>query len=216
MLFTEKGADLILERLEVGPFGTNCYLVACPDTKEAVVIDPGAEGDMIIKRCQDKGLKVKCIINTHGHIDHVGANEDVKSYFKVPVFVHEVDLPLYRSPKSGMALLMGNKEVKPPDDTFKEGDVFRYSSLNIRIMETPGHTPGGVTLDINGTLFPGDTLFAGSIGRTDMPGGSYRQIIESIKKRMLPYADETRVFPGHGPPTTVGEERKYNPFLTQT
>jgi len=205
---------LIVERLEVGPFAANCYLVACAETKEAVIIDPGAEGRRIIKRVHELGLKVKYIINTHAHIDHVGANAEVKEAFNVPVLVHTDDAPLLRSPQASMALFMGQSKVTPPDWTLQEGDVLEAGTLRIKVLETPGHTPGGISLDINGVLFTGDTLFAGSIGRTDFPGGSFRQIIKSIKEKLLSYPDDTRVFPGHGPPTSVGYERLYNPFLT--
>ncbi|RJX27738.1 MAG: MBL fold metallo-hydrolase [Dethiobacter sp.] len=205
---------MLLERIEVGPFISNCYLVACPETREAVIIDPGAEGKFIIKRVRELGLKVKYIINTHAHIDHVGANGDVKDAFNVPILVHSADLPLYRSPQASTALFMGQGQTALPDQTLQEGDVLEVGTLKIKVLETPGHTPGGITLDINGVLFSGDTLFAGSIGRTDFPGGSYRQIIKSIKDKILIYPDDTEVFPGHGPPTTVGDERRYNPFLT--
>ena len=205
---------MILERLEVGPFASNCYLVACAETKEAVIIDPGAEGRRIIKRVHDLGLKVKYIINTHAHIDHVGANAEVKEAFNAPVLVHAADAPLLRSPQASMALFMGQSKVTPPDWTLEEGDLLEAGTLRIKVLETPGHTPGGISLDINGVLFTGDTLFACSIGRTDFPGGSFRQIIKSIKEKLLSYPDDTRVFPGHGPPTSVGDERLYNPFLT--
>ena len=205
---------MIVERLEVGPFAANCYLVACAETKEAVIIDPGAEGRRIIKRVHDLGLKVKYIINTHAHIDHVGANAEVKEAFNAPVLVHAADAPLLRSPQASMALFMGQSKVTPPDWTLEEGDLLEAGTLRIKVLETPGHTPGGISLDINGVLFTGDTLFAGSIGRTDFPGGSFRQIIKSIKEKLLSYPDDTRVFPGHGPPTSVGDERLYNPFLT--
>ena len=198
----------------MGPFAANCYLVACGETKEAVVIDPGAEGRRIIKRVRELGLKVKYIINTHGHIDHVGANAEVKEAFNAPVLVHAADAPLLRSPQASIALFMGQGKVTPPDWTLQEGDVLEAGTLRIKVLETPGHTPGGICLDINGVLFTGDTLFACSIGRTDFPGGSFRQIIKSIKDKLLSYPDDTRVFPGHGPPTSVGDERLYNPFLT--
>ncbi len=205
---------MLLERIEVGPFISNCYLVACPETREAVIIDPGAEGKFIIKRVRELGLKVKYIINTHAHIDHVGANGEVKDAFNVPILVHAADASLYRSPQASMALFMGQGKIAPPDQTLQEEDVLETGTLKIKVLETPGHTPGGISLDINGVLFTGDTLFAGSIGRTDFPGGSYRQIIKSIRDKILIYPDNTEVFPGHGPPTTVGDERVYNPFLT--
>ncbi len=203
-----------VEKMEVGAFAANCYLVACPETHEGVIIDPGAEGRRIIKQAEKLALVVKYIINTHGHIDHVGANMEVKSAFDVPVLVHENDASMFRSPQASLAIFTGKGRLKPPDQTFLEGDSFTVGHLEIRVLETPGHTPGSVTLDIAGRLFTGDTLFAGSIGRTDLPGGSYKQIIASIKNKILVYSDDTVVYPGHGPETTVATERQFNPFLS--
>lgn len=205
---------MLLERMEVGLFATNCYLVACPETKEAVIIDPGAEGDRILQRVQDLKLKVRYVLNTHAHIDHIGANEQLRKALRVPLLAHEADLPRYHSPQTGLALFMGKVEVAPPDRFLREGDNLQVGTLQIRVLETPGHSPGGIILEINGALFVGDTLFAGSIGRTDFQGGSFPQLIQSIKDKILSYPDDTKVYPGHGPPTTVGDERRYNPFLT--
>ena len=203
---------LILERLEMGPFMSNCYLVGCPQTLEGLIIDPGAEGKRIIRRVAELQLEIKYIINTHGHIDHTGANSEVKTAFEVPLLVHRADAPLYRSPQAGMAFF-GSGRVTLPDYFIKGNEQLQVGTLLIKVLETPGHTLGSISLDISGMLFSGDTLFAGSIGRTDLPGGSYQQIIDSIKSKLLVYPDSIRVFPGHGPPTTIGDERRYNPFL---
>ncbi|NLJ56810.1 MAG: MBL fold metallo-hydrolase [Firmicutes bacterium] len=205
---------MLLERMAVGPFATNCYLVACPETKEAIIIDPGAAGERIILRVQELKLKVRYVVNTHAHIDHIGANEEVRRAFQVPLLAHKADLQRYHSPQAGIALFMEKVEVEPPDDFIQEGDSLQVGTLQVKVLDTPGHSPGGITLDINGVLFAGDTLFAGSIGRTDFPGGSFPQLIQSIKDKILSYPDDTKVYPGHGPPTTVGDERRYNPFLT--
>jgi len=193
---------------------SNCYIVACPETLEGLIIDPGGEGKRIIKNVQDLQLKIKYIINTHGHMDHTGANGEVKAAFDAPLMVHEADAGLYQSPNASMILFMGLSKVTMPDYLLKGNEQLRIGNLNVDVLETPGHTLGGITLDISGVLFSGDTLFAGSIGRTDFPGGSYRQIIESIKSKLLIYPDNTDVYPGHGPRTTIGDERRYNPFLT--
>lgn len=204
---------MLLERMEVGPFATNCYLIACPETKEAVIIDPGDEGMRIVKRVQELKLRVQYVVNTHAHIDHIGANEEVREALEVPLLAHAAELSRYRSPQASLALFRGRVEAEPPDRHLKGGEILQVGTLKIKVLETPGHSPGGITLDINGVLFVGDTLFAGSIGRTDFPGGSYPGLIQSIKEKILTYPDDTEVFPGHGPPTTVGDERRYNPFL---
>lgn len=213
ILCAGEGAKVLLDRLEVGSFATNCYLVACSKTREAVIIDPGDEGGRIIKRVQELKLRVKYVLNTHAHIDHIGANDEVRAALKVPLLAHAADLPRYRTPQASLALFRGRVEAEPPDRFLEEGDVLEAGTLKIKVLETPGHSPGGITLDINGVLFVGDTLFAGSIGRTDFPGGSYQSLIQNIKEKILIYPDDTEVFPGHGPPTTVGDERRYNPFL---
>ncbi len=204
---------MILERLEVGPFISNCYLIGCPHTLEGLIIDPGAEGPRIIKRVAALKLKIKYIINTHGHIDHSGANSEVKAALEAPLLVHGADAPLYRSPQASISFSMGSGKVAAPDYFIKGNEQLQVGTLAIKVLETPGHTPGSISLDLARILFTGDTLFAGSIGRTDLPGGSYRQIIASIRSKLLIYPDSTEVFPGHGPPTTIGDERRYNPFL---
>jgi glyoxylase-like metal-dependent hydrolase (beta-lactamase superfamily II) len=193
---------------------SNCYIIACPETLEGLIIDPGAEGKRIIKKVQDLNLKIKYIINTHGHMDHTGANSEVKAVFEAPLMVHQADAVLYQSPNASMVLFMGTSKVLMPDYLLKGNEQLRIGNLDMQVLETPGHTLGGITLDVSGVLFSGDTLFAGSIGRTDFPGGGYRQIIESIKNKLLIYPDNTDVYPGHGPRTTIGDERRYNPFLT--
>ncbi len=205
---------MLLEVLEVGPFMANCYLVACPQTRESVIIDPGGDGPLIVSKARGLALKVRYVINTHAHLDHIGANHDVCHAFQAPLLGHRADLPLYRSRSSSMALFTGQAGVKEPDRFVQEGDLLKLGQLRIKVLETPGHSPGGICLEIGGALFTGDTLFASSIGRTDLPGGSYGTLLQSIRRKLLVYPDSTEVFPGHGPPTTIGEERRYNPFLT--
>lgn len=209
-----RAIQLLIEKLEVGAFAANCYLVGCPQTKKGIVIDPGGEGQYIVKRIRELGLDILYIINTHAHIDHIGANADIKEAFKAPILVHEVEASMYRSPQASLALFMEQSAPIPPDGTLRGGAILEAGTLSIKIIETPGHTAGSITLEINGVLFTGDTLFNFSIGRTDLPGGSYRRIIQSIQDKIMPYPDETKVFPGHGPATTVGEERRFNPFLS--
>lgn len=204
---------MILKRMEVGSFAANCYVLACDETKEGVVVDPGADAKRIVKMVEDAQVKVKYIINTHGHVDHVGANDEVRQAFSVPILIHEADAEMCKNPHASLSTFIGKKELAEPDQLFKEGDTFTVGNLTIKVIETPGHTKGSVTLLAGGKLFSGDTLFSGSIGRTDLPGGSFDEIISSIKEKLLVFPDDTEVYPGHGPETTVGAEKKYNPFL---
>ncbi|NLC10801.1 MAG: MBL fold metallo-hydrolase [Firmicutes bacterium] len=205
---------MLIECLEVGAFAANCYLVACPETKEAVVIDPGAEGERINNRIVELGLKIKYIINTHGHVDHIGANGEVKEKTGVPLLIHQHDAAMCENPESSLLLFAGGKsKLCPPDRTLKEGDEIKVGSLTLKVLETPGHTRGSICLLVEDALFSGDTIFAGSIGRTDLPGGSYSQIIDSLMNKIVPLPDKTKIYPGHGPATTVEREKAYNPFL---
>jgi hydroxyacylglutathione hydrolase len=204
---------LLLRRMEVGPFAANCYLVACGQTKEAVIIDPGADARQILSMVAGEKVTVKYIINTHGHVDHVGANEDIRKALGVPILIHENDGEMSKKPHASLSAFVGKMKLAEPDTLLKDGDKLTVGTLVFTVIETPGHTKGSITLALDGALFTGDTLFAGSIGRTDLPGGSFREIISSIKEKLLVYADDTVVYPGHGPESTIGEERKYNPFL---
>lgn len=200
---------MFVAHLEVTEFFTNCYLIACSQTLEAAVIDPGGEAHRIIKAIQDQRLKVRYIINTHGHIDHVGANVPVKEATGAEVLIHRDDQPyLLRPPKAGV-------KPHPADRTLEEGTTLLIGrTVILKVLHTPGHTPGGICLVGDGFIFTGDTLFAGSIGRTDFPGGSYRELMRSIKK-LLAYPDETVIYPGHGPSSTLGVEKATNPFLLE-
>lgn len=204
---------MILRVLEVGAFAANCYIAACPDTREGVVIDPGAEGPQILRAVEDEGIKVKYIINTHGHVDHVGANAEVREATGAPLLIHREDGEMCRKPHASLSIFAGKMKLAEPDRLLEDGDVVEVGSLSFQVIHTPGHTRGGICLKVENAIFTGDTLFAGSIGRTDLPGGSYRQIIASIKEKILPYPPETLVYPGHGPASTVEEETEMNPFL---
>jgi len=189
--------------LTVGMLYTNCYIVSCLETKEALVIDPGfdtkAEASKVMKEVDDNNLKVKFIINTHGHPDHISGNRFLKKATSAQVLIHELDAPM----------LMG----LPADKTLQEGDVIQAGSVVLTVLHTPGHSRGSISLLGRDAVFTGDTLFAGSIGRTDLPGGSYKGIISSIKNKLATLPACLRVYPGHGPPSTIGEEKRSNPFL---
>jgi glyoxylase-like metal-dependent hydrolase (beta-lactamase superfamily II) len=199
--------------MEVGSFAANCYLLACEETRQGVIIDPGAEARAILELVAREKVKIQYIINTHGHIDHVGANEEVRQALDVPLLVHEADGEMCKKPHASLSAFVGKLRLAAPDRLLNDGEKITVGNLTIEVIATPGHTRGSVSLFAGGALFTGDTLFAGSIGRTDFPGGSFEQIIRSIKERLLIFPDDTPVYPGHGPRTTIGEEKKYNPFL---
>lgn len=207
---------MILEIFPVGPLQCNCTLLADEAAGEAVVIDPGDEIARIHKRITTLGLKLKQILITHAHIDHVGGALKLKRLTGAPILINENDLPLLRMMDEQAAWLgVATPEVAPPDQTLSEGQQVGTAAYPATIIHTPGHTQGSVCLHFVALkmVIAGDTLFAGSIGRTDLPGGDYEQIIHSIESRLLTMPDETRVVPGHGPATTIGTERMSNPFL---
>ncbi len=200
-----------VKTITVSMFGTNCYLAFCPETNEAVVVDPGAEAKKIIETIKNLKLNIKYIINTHGHVDHIGANGKLKEALAAPVLLNEKDLDLYNNPGFGLKLVL--RKQPQPDQFIKEGDRVSFGKLVFKVIETPGHTRGGICLLSDAAVFCGDTLFAGSVGRTDLAGGSYNDLIDSIRQKLLVLSPETTVYPGHGPQTTIGVEAKTNPFV---
>jgi glyoxylase-like metal-dependent hydrolase (beta-lactamase superfamily II) len=205
---------MIIKKLAVGPIMANCFIVGCKETHEAAVIDPGDEADRILLALAQAKLTVKQIINTHGHFDHVGANKRMKSATGAPILIHALDAPMLSLlSRSAVAWGMSAEDSPSPDRTIDEGDVIRFGSIRLQVMHTPGHTPGGVSLIADGYVFVGDTLFAGSVGRTDFPGGDFDTLKSSIQKKLFTLGDEVKVFTGHGPETTIGEEKRHNPFV---
>ena len=205
---------MIIERLELGAFASNCYLVADESTLDGVIIDPGDGGDRILKRVKALELRVKYILLTHGHPDHIGAVREVKEATGAELAIHPEDA-LYLRGKSGPEGMFPQSAGPPPevDRMLQDGDTISVSGLHLQVIHTPGHTPGGICLLTDGVLFSGDTLFNGGIGRSDFPGGSGPQLLNSIHTRLLVLPDETTVYPGHGPETTIAAERRLNPFL---
>jgi glyoxylase-like metal-dependent hydrolase (beta-lactamase superfamily II) len=198
----------------VGPLDTNCYLVYCSETLECAVIDPGAEAERIFPLIVELGLKPVVILNTHGHIDHIGANKDVKEKYRVPLCIHSLDSPLLEKIQEfELSFFLGAKESPPADRLLKDKETIRFGKSSLLVVHTPGHTPGSVSFLGDGILFSGDTLFFGGVGRTDLPGGSTKDLEKSIKEKILTLPPETIVLPGHGPLTTVGEEKESNPLL---
>ncbi len=205
---------MIIEKLEVGPIMANCYILGCEQTKQAAVIDPGDDADRILMALAKAELKVKYLINTHGHFDHVGANKRMKEVTGARIAIHPDDEPMLGE-LSSSALNFGlSAENSPPADIhLKHGDEISFGNITLKVIHTPGHSRGGICLYTRGHLFAGDTLFAGSIGRTDLPGGDYDTLISSIKEKLLILDEKTIVYTGHGPETTIGAEKRMNPFL---
>lgn len=205
---------MIIKKLEVGPIMANCFIVGCEDTKEAAVIDPGDDVDKILMALAKSELKVKYLINTHGHFDHVGGNRQMKESTGATLAIHPGDEPMLEELSRSAAMFGLSAENSPaPDLLLNDGDSVTFGNITFDVIHTPGHSKGGICLHTKGHVFVGDTLFSGSIGRTDLPGGDYETLISSIKNKLLTLADDTVVYTGHGPETSIGNERRMNPFL---
>lgn len=205
---------MILEVRAVPPFMKNGFIVGCERTREAVLIDPGDEVDELLAEIHERELQVQHILLTHAHIDHVTGVAAAREALDAPVHLHRDDLFLYeRTVEQGR--MFGFDARQPPVDHYYDGSPIRFGDFEVQVHHTPGHCPGGVCLQIGNHLFVGDTLFAGSIGRTDLPGGNYEVLMRSITEVIFPLGDEAVVHPGHGPDTTVARERATNPFVLE-
>ena len=209
---------MIIETFPVGPLQCNCTILGDPETGEAIVIDPGDEAPKVLKRLAAHGLRPKAILITHTHLDHVAGNHEVRERTGAKVMLHERDLPLYDNlPMQAQFIGMAPPVRADVDEYIHQGDVITFGSKgdSIQVLHTPGHTPGSCSFFMasQNLLFSGDTLFAGGVGRTDLWGGDFDTEVESIRQRLLPLPDATRVIAGHGPDTTILEERESNPFL---
>lgn len=203
------------ETVVVGSLETNCYLVYDDQSLECAVVDPGAEPHRIIRAVLELKLEPVILVNTHGHIDHIGANKDIKEKFEIPFWIHDSDKAMLNNIlQSELGLFLGARESPPPDGFLKDGKELTIGTGILKILHTPGHSPGSVSLLGDGFVLSGDSLFYGGVGRTDLPGGSWEELVHSINSKILILPEETVVLPGHGPMTTVGLEKSTNPFIT--
>ena len=188
----------MLRKLVVGPYQANCYILGNKETQEGLVIDPGDDCFRIVKTVSSLNLRIRTILLTHGHMDHTGGAVELRRITKAPIWIHALDA-------DGIGF--------PADAFLQDAQVIQLGTYAITVIHTPGHSPGGVCFHAPGAVFTGDTLFAGSVGRTDFPGGSHQQLTEGVRKRIFPLGDDLRIYPGHGPASTIGKERRSNPFF---
>jgi len=200
---------LKIKAFTVGPIGTNCYVAYDSDTKEGILIDPGSFNERIVDFIKQNNITIKYTVNTHGHYDHIGGNKA----FGYPVLIHEKDKECFDNAIKNLSVMLGESlSLKSPHRLLKDKDEINVKGLSFRVIHTPGHTPGGITLECDNTLFTGDTLFYEGVGRTDIPFANQVDLEKSLEK-LMNYSDNTQVLSGHGPASTIGHERKNNPFL---
>jgi len=207
---------MIVKMLVVGPFASNCYIVGSSSTKDGIIIDPGAEAERILKTVQQTGLSISLIVATHAHMDHVDALQAVKEKTNAQFALHEAEKEVLSGGAMRVVQSLGlspYQSAPEPDRLLKDGERIDVGDLHFEVLHTPGHSPGGICLSGHGVVFSGDALFNFGIGRTDFPGGSYERLMKGIHDKLMVLPDETIVYPGHGPATTIGDERRGNPFL---
>jgi hydroxyacylglutathione hydrolase len=211
---------VIIKQVKVGAFQVFTYIVACPETRKAVVIDPAGEEQKLLSLIKEEAFLIERILNTHGHADHVLANEHLKNALAVPTCMHELEIQFFAQTevRDLTAKELGLQPPDPADVPLREGDVFKVGTLEIKVIHTPGHTPGSVCYFVEGNLFTGDTLFVGAAGRTDLTGGSLEMLLDSIENKILTLPKETVIWPGHDygdtPTSTLGREMDENPYIT--
>ncbi|HLO26562.1 MAG TPA: MBL fold metallo-hydrolase [Geobacteraceae bacterium] len=207
---------MIFEIVVVGPLGVNCFIIGDKTAGEGIVVDPGGDAGNVLAAVKAHGLTISYVINTHGHFDHVGGNRQVLAATGAQLLIHRDDAP-FLSRAADVATMYGlATENSPPADRFLEdGMVIRFGECGLKVLHTPGHTPGGCCLYLEGEgkVITGDTLFAEGVGRTDFPGSSHEALMEGIRTKLMTLPDATVAYPGHGPSTTIGHEKRYNPYL---
>lgn len=193
------------------------YIIGDPAAGKALVIDPADDADRLIGLAQDKGMRIEYIVNTHGHVDHISGNKEMKDKTGAAIIIHELDAPMLGNTPPAMLRMFGATQSPPADITVRDGDLITVGDVSLRVIHTPGHTPGGMALYTDGYVFTGDTLFVEAVGRTDLPGASWSVMCRSIRERIFSLPDDTKVLPGHNygrmPVSSVGHEKKYNPYL---
>ena len=207
---------MIFESLAVGPLGVNCFIVGCETTREGIIVDAGGDAGSIIAAVERLGLIIHQVISTHGHFDHVGANRAVLEHFKAHLLIHAADVPMLgRAADVARAYGLQGDNSPEPEQFLTDGMEISFGSCRLTVLHTPGHTPGGCCLYLadEKAVITGDTLFADSIGRTDLPGGSHQQLLESIRTKLFTLPDDVTAYPGHGPETTIGHEKRHNPYF---
>lgn len=202
---------MVIDRLVVGSLDTNCYVLCCEETGQGAVVDPGADADRILEVLSRRRIDLVAILLTHGHFDHAGASDAIKRATGAPLYLHRLDFS-FLSRMASIAAFFGASVGAVPEVDFalNDGDNITFGRESVRVLHTPGHSPGGVSFEMKTELFSGDSLFAGTIGRTDFEGGSIEDLLRSIKSKLLPLADGVRLHPGHGPGSTIGQERLHN------
>ena len=203
----------IFHTLQVGEIGENCIIAKCPQTSKSIIFDPGDEYEKIIEYLERINAKPELIVNTHGHHDHIGAVEELRKSLDIPFWVHKDEKEYLLDPAKNYSALTGNLISLKPDKLFTDDEIISVGTLEFKILHTPGHTLGSCCFFYDGVLIAGDTIFAGSIGRCDLYGGSEKEILKSIKNRILPLDDDTIILSGHGRSTTLKDEKIFNPFL---
>lgn len=211
----EDAGELTVDHFLVGPIRTNIYLVGCPETGSGAIIDAGGDTGAVLERAEERGLEIDKILQTHAHVDHVGGLNEMAERTEAPIYLHPDEMELYRAaPQQGQMFGIAIQELADPDEFLEEGDEVEVGECTARVLHLPGHSPGGIGFyfEDQSIIFSGDVLFAGSIGRVDLPGADPDAMEESLA-RLAELPDETRVLSGHGPETTIGEEKRRNPYL---